>query len=39
VEEVECLEDGTLIARLKRKHYASVAGTDSGQQEPLLVST
>ncbi|KAG0695133.1 amino acid/polyamine transporter I [Suillus ampliporus] len=39
VEEVERLEDGALVARLKRKHHPSVADTDNREQQPLIVST
>jgi len=36
VEEVERLEDGALTARLTRKYHPSVAGTDNGEQQPLI---
>jgi hypothetical protein len=39
VEEVEHLEDGALTSRLTRKYHSSVAGTDNGEQRPLLTSS
>jgi len=38
VEEVERLEDGALTTQLKRKYYSSVAGTDTQEQQPLLLA-